>query len=96
MDLECCSCDKEGQSVRFRVDYRVLNSLIKKDAYPLPGVDDCLDSLSGCKWFCMMILNSRFWQFGLSEKSCERTVFSTSLGLFHPDAIWFSKRSSNL
>ena len=74
---------KKDGSVRFCVDYRVLNSLTKKDAYPLPRVDDCLDSLAGSKWYSTMDLNSGFWQVGLSPKSCERTAFSTSLGLFH-------------
>ena len=74
---------KKDGSVRFCVDYRVLNSLTKKDAYPLPRVDDCLDSLAGCKWYSTMDLNSGFWQVGLSAESRERTAFSTSLGLFH-------------
>ena len=37
---------KKDESIRFCIDYRVLNSLTKKDAYPLPRVDDCLDSLA--------------------------------------------------
>lgn len=74
---------KKDGTVRFCVDYRVLNSLTKKDAYPLPRVDECLDSLAGSKWYSTMDLNSGFWQVGLSNDSRERTAFSTSLGLFH-------------
>ena len=38
---------KKDNSVRPVVDYRALNKLCKVDAFPIPKVDDCLDSLSG-------------------------------------------------
>ena len=75
---------KKDGGVRFCVDYRKLNEVTVKDAYPLPRVDECLDSLSGCKWFSTMDLNSGFWQIGLDEESKEKTAFaSSSMGLYH-------------
>ena len=85
---------KKDGSERFCVDYRVLNSLTKKDAYPLPRVDNCLDSLAGSKWYSTMDLNSRFWQVGISPESRERTAFSTSLGLFHLTVMPFGLENS--
>ena len=73
---------KKDGSIRFCVDYRVLNSLTVKDAYPIPRVDECLDALSGSKWYSSMDLNSGFWQVGLREEDQEKTAFATSLGLF--------------
>ena len=63
---------KKDGSTRFCVDYRKLNDLTVKDAYPLPRVDDCLDSLSGSKWFCSMDLNSGYWQIGMTPEDRER------------------------
>ena len=42
---------KKDGSVRFCIDYRKLNSLTAKDAYPLPRIDDNLDALRGARWF---------------------------------------------
>jgi len=36
---------KQNGKARFFVDYRRLNNITKKDAYPLPRMEDCLDSL---------------------------------------------------
>ena len=48
---------KKDVTIRFCVDYRVLNDRTVKDAYPIPRVDDCLDTLSGSKWYSSMDLN---------------------------------------
>ena len=40
---------KKDGSARFCVDYRRLNSVTRKDSYPIPRVDDALDALSGAK-----------------------------------------------
>ena len=37
---------KDGQ-MRFCIDYRRLNAIMRKDVYPLPRVDDILDALGG-------------------------------------------------
>ena len=42
---------KKNGSTRFFVDYRKLNAVTLHDAYPLPRIDDALDTLSGSYWF---------------------------------------------
>ena len=37
---------KKNGKLRFCVDYRKLNSITKKDSYPLPRIDEMLDSLA--------------------------------------------------
>ena len=73
---------KKDGSTRFCNDYRALNQVMIKDAYPLPRVDDCLDSLAGGKWFGCLDLNEGFFQVGLHPDDREKTAFLTSQGLF--------------
>lgn len=59
---------KKDGTTRFCVDYRRLNDVTVKDAYPLPRVDECIDTLAGSKWFGCMDLHSGFWQILVNQK----------------------------
>ena len=73
---------KKDGSIRFCIDFRKLNSLTLKDAYPLPRIDECLESLGGSKWFSTLDLASGYWQCEVEESDRPKTAFSTHKGLF--------------
>ena len=66
----------------FCVDYRALNAITRKDAFPLPRIDDSLDMPQGQRWFTSLDLASGYWQVGLSETARQKTAFATHAGLF--------------
>ncbi|KAJ0050423.1 hypothetical protein NL108_003631 [Boleophthalmus pectinirostris] len=73
---------KNSPRMRFCVDYRPLNSVTKKDSYPLPRIDESLDLVSGSSWFSSLDLRSGYWQVPLSPDARPKTAFCTGRGLW--------------
>ena len=80
---------KKDNSFRFCLDYRKLNSLTKRDAHPLPRIDDCLDALAGATWFCTLDLSAGYWQIAMAPQDKEKTAFSTPGGHFEFSVLPF-------
>jgi hypothetical protein len=51
---------KKDESLRFCIDYRVLNSKTRKGAYMLPRFDDVVDTLVGSRFFSKLDLRSGY------------------------------------
>ena len=73
---------KKDGSTHFCVDYRRLNALTVKDAYPLPRIDDSLRLLGNQQWFSTMDLASGYWQVAMSPDAQKKAAFVTNEGLF--------------
>lgn len=80
---------KKDGSKRFCVDYRRLNSVTMKDAYPLPRIDESLNQLNGAKWFSTLDLNAGYWQVELDPNDKPKTAFVTRQGLFEFNVMPF-------
>ena len=74
---------KKDGGLRFCIDFRRLNARTKKDSYPLPQMQETMESLVRARFFSTMDLKSRFWQVKMSEKSRQYTAFTIgSMGIF--------------
>jgi hypothetical protein len=74
---------KKDGSFRFCIDYHKVNNVTRKDAYPLPRIDDTLEMLAGSNWLTTIDLLSGYWQVELEHSDREKTAFATRDGLFH-------------
>ena len=66
---------KKDGGIRFCIEYRNLNKVTQKDAYPLPLPDQVQDKLNRACIFSKLDLNSGYWQIPVAECHREKTAF---------------------
>ena len=80
---------KKDQTSRLCVDYRLLNERTIKDAYPLPRIQDTLDTLSTARYFSTLDLTSGYWQVEMTPRARKAAAFCTRKGLFEWNVMPF-------
>ena len=73
---------KKDGTKRLCIDYRQLNEVTIKDAYPIPRIDETIDALGKAKWFSTLDLSSGYWQVALDEDAQEKSTFVVRNGLY--------------
>ncbi|GBG76937.1 hypothetical protein CBR_g23151 [Chara braunii] len=73
---------KKGGKLRMCIDYRGLNRITRKNAYPLPRIDDLLDAAGGCKVFSKIDLKSGYHQIEVDPSDQHKTAFKTRDGMY--------------
>lgn len=74
---------------RFCTDFRALNEVTRKDAYPLPNINDTLEHLGRSAWFTTIDLASGYHQIPVAEKDREKTGFTTGGGHYEYNKMPF-------
>ena len=77
-----CLVRKKDGSVRYCIDMRLLNQYTVKDRFPLPRIEQCLDTLCGNRYFSTLDLAAGYWQISIYPEDCHKTAFITKYGLF--------------
>ncbi|CAM4965625.1 unnamed protein product [Rotaria socialis] len=73
---------KKDGTTRFCVDYRRLNQITTKDAFPLPRIDDIYDQLTTATYFTKFDFKAGYFQVPLDKSDRPKTAFSTRDGHF--------------
>jgi hypothetical protein len=69
-------------SLRVVVDYRMLNTITKRDRFPLPRIEELFDAMHGCSVFSTMDLQSGYHQILIHPDDIQNTAFVTPVGQF--------------
>ena len=64
------------------VDYTGLNKACPKDPFPLPRIDQVVDSTAGCETLCFLDAYSGYHQVAMSPSDQLATSFITPFGAF--------------
>ena len=68
--------------LRYCVDFRKLNYVTRKDAFPIPLIEECLYHLEGNRYFSTLDMASGYWQINIEPEDRHKTAFITRYGLF--------------
>ena len=71
---------KKTGELRVCVDYRPLNLRSRKDAYPLPRIDEALEALRGARYFCTLDAAQGYMQCAMEERDISKTAFRVGTG----------------
>ena len=73
---------KHDGGLRMAIDYRKLNSQTIPNRWPLPRIDDLLDSVRDARVFSLLDLRSGYHQIRLTPEDVPKSAFITPFGLY--------------
>jgi hypothetical protein len=73
---------KSNCSGRLCVDFTSLNKAYPKDPYPLPRIDQIVDSTAGCDLLCFLDAFSGYHQIKMAREDEEKTAFIMPCGVY--------------
>ena len=85
---------KKDGTHRFAVDFRDLNDVTKRDAYPMSDPRDVFDRMGGATVFSTLDGASAYWSVPVKEKHREFTAFVSTRGQFEFNRMPFGLSNS--
>ena len=81
---------RKDSGLHLCIDFCHLNAHMKKDAYPLPRIQEVLENLVGTGHFFCLDLKSGFWQIKMDKALKQYTTFTVgNLGFFKCERMLF-------
>ena len=76
------------------VDFTNLNKACPQDPFPLPRVDQIIDSTSECELLCFLDAFSGYHQIKMAVEDVEKTAFLTPCGVYCYTCMPFGLRNA--
>lgn len=71
----CILIPKPDGTNRFCTDYRKVNAVTVPDSFPLPRIDDCVDTIGAALYVSKLDLLKGYWQVPLTPRASEISAF---------------------
>jgi hypothetical protein len=85
---------KKNKKWRMGVDYTSLNKACPKDPFPLPHIDQVVDSTARCKTLCFLDAYSRYHQIAMCIADQLATSFITPFGAYYYQMMPFGLKNA--
>jgi hypothetical protein len=85
---------KSNGSGRLCVDFTSLNKACPKDPYPLPWIDQIVDSTAGCDLLCFLDAFPGYHQIKMAKEDEEKITFITPCGVYCYVCMPFSLKNA--
>ena len=66
---------KKDGSLRYCIDFRALNKVTVRDAFPLPNMSDCIESLKGSTFLSTLDMQAAYWNIKVHKDDKHKTAF---------------------
>ena len=86
---------KPDKSYRFITDYRRINAVTKKDSFPIPRIEDCIDKIGKAKFVSKIDMLKGFWQVALTDRAKQISAFVTPDGQYRYRRMAFGMVNSS-
>ena len=78
---------KADKTVRFVTDFRKVNATVNRKPYPIPRINDTLQSMEGFQWATTLDLSMGYWTVELDPTTKNMTTITTEFGKFRYNVL---------
>lgn len=76
------------------IDYRRLNEVTRTQYFPLPNIENRVETVASAKYITVLDLAKGYWQIPLSPKAQRLAAFVTSFGTYRPLRMPFGLKNA--
>uniref|UniRef100_A0A3B1IMD5 Gypsy retrotransposon integrase-like protein 1 n=1 Tax=Astyanax mexicanus TaxID=7994 RepID=A0A3B1IMD5_ASTMX len=90
----CILVPKPDGTLRFCTDYRKVNAVTRVDSFPLPRMEDCVDSVGSARYVSTLDLLKGYWQVPLTQRASDISAFVTPDDFLQYKVMAFGMRNA--